>query len=424
MKRNDDASLHVHLAGVPPDAVPSLLRSLLYAWGKVSQEYVIIVARNRVVYFVNRRASERFTLRPGSVLDENWEQHVQKEWTIEEVDMEDEEYYRLYFIRPKPKRNDEAHPTSAFPAIKTNSPRYHAQLHTARVASHSVSNTMISGETGAGKEVLARAIHAASSRKDKPFIAIHIASLPRELLASELFGYTDGAFTGAKKGGKVGKLEAANGGTIFLDEIGELTPEMQVVLLRVLEERKITRLGDHEEKPLDVRIIAATNRKLEEEVTAGRFRADLYYRLHVLHIQIPPLRERKEDIPDLVDHFLHELWVQYGKGPLSVSREAWQFLLAYTWPGNIRELRNVIERAFLLAFEEPTITENHLPPEWSHISATGDPTDDRRSSLRDLERETIQRALAEAKSISAAAKQLGIARSTLYRKMNEWQGVM
>lgn len=424
MERNDDASLHIPLAGVPPDVATSPCHSLLCAWGKVSQEYVIAVARNRVVYFVNRRASERFTLRPGSVLDDDWEQLIQKEWTIEEVDLEEEQLYRLYFIRPKLKPSVEANAASAFPAIKTSSPLYQAQLHTARVAAHSVSNTMISGETGSGKEVLARAIHAASNRKDRPFIAVHIASLPRELLASELFGYTDGAFTGAKRGGKIGKLEAANGGTLFLDEIGELTPEMQVVLLRVLEERKITRLGDHEEKPLDIRIIAATNRKLQDEVTAGRFRADLYYRLHVLHVKIPPLRERKEDIPDLVELLLHKLQAQYGRGPLSVCKAAWQLLLSHTWPGNIRELRNVMERAFLLALDESIITISHLPVEWNHSAPIVEATGFRRSSLRDLERETIQRALADAKSISAAAKQLGIARSTLYRKMSEWHGVL
>lgn len=424
MERNDDASLHIPLAGVPPDAALSPLHTLLCAWGKVSQDYVVAVARNRVVYFVNRRASERFTLRPGSVLDDDWEQQVEKEWTIEEVDLEEEQLYRFYFIRPKLIPSAEAQAAFIFPAIKTSSPQYQAQLHTARVAAHSVSNTMISGETGSGKEVLARAIHAASNRKDKPFIAVHIASLPRELLASELFGYSDGAFTGAKKGGKIGKLEAANGGTLFLDEIGELTTEMQVVLLRVLEERRITRLGDHEEKPLDVRIIAATNRKLQDEVTAGRFRADLYYRLHVLHVKIPPLRERKEDIPDLVEQLLHKLQAQYGRGPLSVCQQAWQLLLSHAWPGNIRELRNVMERAFLLALDESIITITHLPAEWSHSAPAMKAAGFRRSSLRDLEKETIQRALADATSISAAAKQLGIARSTLYRKMSEWQGVL
>jgi transcriptional regulator with PAS, ATPase and Fis domain len=317
------------------------------------------------------------------------------------------------------QRNGEA--DFPFPTIQTSSQRFRSQLQMARIATHSVSNTLISGETGSGKEVLARAIHAASDRREKPFIPIHIASIPRELLASELFGYADGAFTGAKKGGRMGKLEAANGGTLFLDEIGELTAEMQIVLLRVLEERKIIRLGDHEERSLDVRIIAATNRKLEKEIVTGRFRADLFYRLHVLHIQIPSLRERTEDIPYLVETFMNDLQTRYGKGPTVLSREVWDRFLEYAWPGNIRELRNVLERAFLLACEESSISAKHLPAEWNRSGANMDGTDSKTSILRELERETIQRALAQAKSVSAAAKQLGIARSTLYRKMSEWQ---
>ncbi|RNB91424.1 AAA family ATPase [Brevibacillus fluminis] len=309
--------------------------------------------------------------------------------------------------------------SSPFPAIQTKSQRYRVELQSARIAAHSATNTLLLGETGVGKEVLARAIHASSMRKHSPFISVNIAALPRELVASELFGYCDGAFTGAKKGGQIGKFEAANGGTLFLDEIGELPLDLQVVLLRVLEERKVTRLGDHDEKPVDVRIIAATNRVLEKEVKSGRFRADLYYRLNVLQIRIPPLRERKEDIVPLAEVLLKQLRAQYGTGPVGISLEAQEAFLSHDWPGNIRELRNVMERAFLLAIHETTISPGHLPNEWIVRDGGGETFRGSVPMLRDMERQTIQQAIAATSSLSAAAKKLGIARSTLYRKMAE-----
>ncbi|MED1860991.1 sigma-54 interaction domain-containing protein [Brevibacillus reuszeri] len=400
------------------EAVPDW-KALLLAWGEQSQEYIIAISHMRVVLYVSRAARKPFSLHPGSILDENWEEEILRFWMIEMVDIGTSAAFRLLQFRPRTSYY--AKSTELFPAIQTNSSLFQAQLKTAAVAALSQSNTLLLGETGSGKEVLARAIHASSSRKNGPFIAVNMACLPRELIASELFGYTDGAFTGAKRGGHVGKFEAASTGTLFLDEIGEMPLDLQVMLLRVLEERSVMRLGSHDEKPLDVRIIAATNRKLDEEVRAGRFRADLYYRLNVLQICIPPLRDRKEDIAPLAQGFLKQLQDQYAAGPTELSGDVVGTLLQHTWPGNVRELRNAMERAFLLAFYEKVITAGHLPIEWrpSSTPPQNDAFTKEHSLLRDAERHTIQQAITEAQTLSAAAKKLGCARSTLYRKMRE-----
>ncbi len=404
-----------------PESVPDW-KTLLFAWGEQSQEYIIAISHTRVVLYANRPSREQFSLRPGTILEDEWDEQILRLWTIETLDVGENAAYRLLLIRPRASFH--SGPIDPFPAIATNSPRYKAQLKTASIAALSGSNTLLLGETGSGKEVLARAIHESSSRKNGPFIAVNIACLPRDLIASELFGYTDGAFTGAKKGGYIGKFEAASKGTLFLDEIGEMPIDQQVLLLRVLEERKVMRLGSHDEKQLDVRIIAAINRQLDQEVKAGRFRADLYYRLNVLQICIPPLRDRKEDIAPLAHVFRKQLHEQYGAGPAGIRDDALLAFSQYTWPGNVRELRNMMERAFLLAFHEPAITSRHLPLEW-HTSksekdeAAATPLTQEHSLLRNVERQTIQQALSEAHSLSAAAKKLGCARSTLYRKIRE-----
>lgn len=365
------------------------------------------------------------SLRAGDVLDGSREASLHNKWTLEEWPVDDFLHTRVRLLAIRPHRHFHAmQDTTPFPLIQTNSPLYMAELQTARVAADSLTNTLLLGETGSGKEVLARAIHGGSRRAQGPFLAVNLASLPRELIASELFGYAEGAFTGARKGGRLGKFEAANGGTLFLDEIGELPLEHQVLLLRVLEERTVTRLGAHEENPLDVRIVAATNRPLEKEVAEGRFRADLYYRLNVLTIRIPPLRERPEDIAPLAVHFVQELGKKHGTGPSVLSEDALFALQSHSWPGNVRELRNVVERAFLLAFYEPAITPVHLPAEWNAASLRFAHKGQLHSGsgllLREMERQAVRQVLAEARSISEAAKKLGIARSTLYRKMGEW----
>ena len=220
---------------------------------------------------------------------------------------------------------------------------------------------LIQGESGSGKEVFAKYIHQHSPRRDAAFIQINCSTIPKELAESELFGHEKGAFTGAQQKTKLGKFELANGGTILLDEIGELSLDMQVKLLRVLQEKKFYRLGGEKEISVDVRVIAATNRNLEEEISLGRFREDLFYRLNVANIMVPPLRERKEDIPFLAHSFIREFSLKFNKLIKGVSKEASELLQNYYWKGNIRELRNVMERATLL-LEDDELKERHILP--------------------------------------------------------------
>ncbi|MCL4209252.1 MAG: sigma 54-interacting transcriptional regulator [Phycisphaeraceae bacterium] len=229
---------------------------------------------------------------------------------------------------------------------------------------------LLLGETGTGKEVAARAIHAASRRADKPFVAANCAAFSDHLLESELFGHEKGAFTGADRD-RAGLFELAEGGTLFLDEVGETSPATQAKLLRVLQEREFTRLGGSTTIPCDVRVLAATNRDLHADVAAGRFREDLLYRLHVFPIRMPPLRERRQDIPRLVDHFTHRIAADMGVSAPSVASGVLDAMMTYHWPGNIRELRNVIERCVLLA--DPDVRVEHLPPEVTRGGAATDP---------------------------------------------------
>ncbi len=223
---------------------------------------------------------------------------------------------------------------------------------------------LISGETGTGKELIARYIHEKSSRRDGPFIAINCGAIPKDLIESELFGYERGAFTGATDKMKQGKFELAHGGTILLDEVGELSPEAQVKLLRVLQEKKFYRLGGTREISVDVRVVASTNKNLKEEVEAGRFRSDLYYRLNVATIHLPPLRERKDDIPLLAMFFMQEFNKKFGKNFAEIDDKAIELLKSYPWPGNIRELRNTIERVVLVENDTKIRAEHlrHLQP--------------------------------------------------------------
>mgnify|MGYP001480316637 FL=1 len=229
------------------------------------------------------------------------------------------------------------------------------------VAKHELATVLITGESGTGKELVARAVHNMSPRKDRPFVEINCGSLPFNLLETELFGHERGAFTDAKNR-KIGLFEKANGGTIFLDEIGEMDMNLQVKLLRVLEDRKIRRLGGTRNIDIDVRVIAATNRDMKEAIDDKTFREDLYYRLNVFPIQIPPLRERREDIPPLLDHFLKRFNREFNKKISEVSREALDLLMRYYWPGNVRELRNMVERICIM-YNEPLIKKEFLPSE-------------------------------------------------------------
>ncbi|WP_243371291.1 sigma 54-interacting transcriptional regulator [Geotalea sp. SG265] len=228
------------------------------------------------------------------------------------------------------------------------------------------SNVLLRGESGTGKELFAHAIHAASARHYSPFVKVNCAAIPEHLLESELFGYAEGAFTGAKKGGQIGKFEQAHTGTIFLDEIGDMPLYMQVKILRVLQEKELTNLGSTKQKTVDVRVVAATNRNLEQMVKEGKFREDLYYRLNVVNLTIPALRERKEDVYSLTMNFIEQFNVEFGLSVKDLDSDAWQIFKSYDWPGNIRELRNVVESAFNVV-SGPLITSAHLPEQLTQL---------------------------------------------------------
>ncbi|MCX8126817.1 MAG: sigma-54 dependent transcriptional regulator, partial [Dehalococcoidia bacterium] len=271
------------------------------------------------------------------------------------------------------------------------------------------------GESGTGKELIARAIHNLSLRRGKPFVAVSCAALPESLLESELFGHERGAFTGATTQ-KKGKFEFAHGGTLFLDEIGDISPNVQVHLLRVIEEKEFSRVGGNEPIRVDVRLISATNKDLKKAMEEGKFREDLYYRLNVVGIHLPALRERKEDIPLLAEHFLRKFAMENHKDIKDFSPEAREILLKYEWPGNVRELENAVERAVILARGE-YITPEELPG----IGTTPVVASLAGKSLREVERECIISTLRQTGgNVSEAARILGITRMTLYNKLREY----
>ncbi|HMF97021.1 MAG TPA: sigma 54-interacting transcriptional regulator [Vicinamibacterales bacterium] len=275
--------------------------------------------------------------------------------------------------------------------------------------------TCLQGESGSGKEVVARLIHRMSRRRRNPFVAVNCAALPEQLLESELFGYERGAFTGADHV-KVGQFEIASGGTLFLDEISEMPLLAQAKCLRVLQEREFLRLGGTRPIKADVRVIAATNRDLSRAVAASKFREDLFYRINVFDIRIPPLRERREDLMLLTERFLAECAQATGRVPAALTAEAKEALLAYRWPGNVRELRNVIERATILC-EDSWIRVHHLPSDVTAGAAGLSHADD----LGTVERQAIERVMLDTKGNKAlAARRLGISRSQLYWRLSKY----
>lgn len=283
-------------------------------------------------------------------------------------------------------------------------------------------SALIMGESGTGKEQIANCIHRLSARKAKPFIAVNCAALPPSLAESELFGHEKGAFTGAAER-RTGKFEQAAGGTIFLDEIGEMPLEIQVKLLRVLQEREFERIGGRQPLRADVRVIAATNRKLEKEIAEGRFRLDLYYRLNVFPIILPPLRERKEDIPELAQHFAFRYARKIGKAVTDISPRAMQELMAYQWPGNIRELQNLLERCVLLT-SGTVIRETFLPPLAETNTTAVMPSED--GPIKTIEENERDHILAVLKKCNGkvwgpggAAELLGVPPTTLHSKMKK-----
>ncbi|HXY54936.1 MAG TPA: sigma-54 dependent transcriptional regulator [Nitrospirota bacterium] len=282
----------------------------------------------------------------------------------------------------------------------------------------SKSNILITGDSGTGKGLVAQAIHEGGARKDKPFIAINCGAIPENLLESELFGHKKGAFTSAVDD-KKGLITMANGGTLFLDEIGELPSALQVKLLHVIQTKELTPVGDTRVITVDVRIIAATNADLMQRVKKGRFREDLYYRLNVIEIRMPALRERRDDIPVLIKHYREIFSKEAGKSIKDIDYEATQALLAYDWPGNIRELRNTIERATVLADGE-VITIHDLPDKFRTLDVEGVSTSSLRQALDTFERDYIRRSLTENKgNKETTANKLGVDLATLYRKLKK-----
>ncbi len=282
----------------------------------------------------------------------------------------------------------------------------------------SKTNILITGESGTGKGLVAQAIHESGPRKDKPFISINCGAIPENLLESELFGHKKGSFTSANED-KKGLITMANGGTLFLDEIGEMPLALQVKLLHVIQTRELTPVGDTRVINVDVRVIAATNADLALRVKEGRFREDLYYRLNVIEIKMPPLRERRDDIAVLIKHYMAIFAKEAGKNIKDIDYEAMQAMLAYDWPGNIRELGNTIERAVVLA-DSDTVTIHDLADKFRTLDLEGVPTSSLRQALDSYEREYIKRSLAEHKgNKETTAEALGVDLATLYRKLKK-----
>jgi DNA-binding NtrC family response regulator len=308
-----------------------------------------------------------------------------------------------------------------FHNIIGESPLLQAVYDVVRRAATTRATVLILGESGTGKELIAQAIHQESQRRDKPFIKVHCAALSENLLESELFGHEKGAFTGAMAR-KEGRFELADGGTLFLDEIGEISPSVQVKLLRVLQQREFERVGGTQTLKVDVRIVAATHRDLTAEVKAGKFREDLYYRLNVVAVTLPPLRERKSDIPALVNHFLEKYSDSYGKDVRGLAPGTLQALLSYDWPGNIRELENAIERAVVLA-PGSELTTDDLPPVLRGPRPTGSSPSSLipGATLAQIEREAILRTLEMVGgSTTRAAELLGISVRKVQYRLKEY----
>ncbi|MCM3726632.1 sigma-54-dependent Fis family transcriptional regulator [Neobacillus cucumis] len=295
---------------------------------------------------------------------------------------------------------------------------FKSTIQLARVAASSDSNVLITGDSGTGKELVASAIHQASNRSDYPFIALNCAAIPKDLLPSELFGYVAGAFTGANPKGSIGKFELANKGTLFLDELGDMPLDSQVQLLRVIQEQEIIRIGDKTRIPIDVRVIAATNKNLPEDIAAGKFRKDLYYRLNVFHIELPALRHRSEDVPLLAENFVQKLTIKKQHGPYHITDEAMDILRNYCWPGNIRELENVMEYA--VNFSANGIITPESLPKHIHNQQTLPINTLKINPVNQAELDWIKQALKRSQmNVTDAAKELNMSRSTLYRKLKK-----
>jgi sigma-54 dependent transcriptional regulator, acetoin dehydrogenase operon transcriptional activator AcoR len=328
--------------------------------------------------------------------------------------IEKELLYKEKFIR-KPKITNNSF---TFEDIIGKSESVQSSIKMAKIAAKTDTRIIIEGESGTGKELFVQSIHNASNRSAGPFVAVNCGAIPEQLIESELFGYDDGAFTGAKKGGKQGKFELANGGTLFLDEINSMSKDMQVKLLRVLQQNEITRVGGVEPIPINVRVIAASNEPLETLVEEDKFRIDLYYRLGIIIIEVPPLRNRKEDIPEIFNHLFNKITNQLGLENNNFDPNIFKYLESYHWPGNIRELENYIERAIVLSQGEKVVIQ-HFPSKITNKILVQ--TEENLTTLENVEKESIKKALDLFDgNISATSKVLGITRKTLYKKIKDY----
>ncbi len=333
---------------------------------------------------------------------------------------------RVRLIRRNAALNRRLDEKFGFEGVIGSSPSMNKVIDQLRNLAPTDATVLIQGENGTGKELVARALHQNSSRKNKPFVPLNISALPESILESELWGHEQGAFTGAATK-RIGKFEHANGGTLFLDEVGEMPMDTQIKLLRVLEDRKITRLGSNEEKSINVRLVAATNADLKKMMEEGSFRQDLYYRIGVVMIHLPPLRDRRVDIPLLIDHFLKDFCQRYGREVQGVSRAARQALMAFDWPGNIRQLRNAIERMLVLD-TDGLLDVDDLPDDISPVAVSeGDGNGPMGldflvgKPLIEVEKYYITRALElTGGKREEAANMLGIGERTMYRKIKEF----
>jgi len=309
-----------------------------------------------------------------------------------------------------------------FSDILGNSDVINKAIRLAALSAKTNTTILLQGESGTGKEMFAQAVHNESDRREYPFVFLNCGAIPRELVSSELFGYIEGAFTGAKRGGHPGKFELADGGTIFLDEIGDMPLDAQVSLLRVLEDKTIVRVGGHDVIPIDVRVIAATNKDLKKEVELGNFREDLFYRINVMPIYTPTLRERKGDIKLLIDYFVEKLCKSTNKVIKGISASFYNSMINYNWPGNVRELQNVMQRVINMVDNETILSANDLP---SYIiekdSIEGMDFGKQLSTLDEVEEEYIKKVIQKCNgNIAAASKILAIGRTTMYRKMKKY----
>lgn len=308
--------------------------------------------------------------------------------------------------------------TISFKNIIGNSNKIKEVIEKSKVLANTDSPVFITGESGTGKEMFARAIHTESTRKYKPFVSINCAAIPDQLLESELFGYEGGSFTGSRKNGKTGILELANGGTVFFDEIGDMPSYLQAKLLRVLQENKIRKIGGYEEIPINIRILSATNRNIKELIKKGMFRIDLYYRINVFSVKIPPLRERQDDIKVLTDYYVKEYMKKYKKDIKGISKKAYKKITSYNWPGNVRELKNTIERTVVMKkgteIDENDVLLNNVLNDNAYLG------NDLKEIIKNKEKQIILNTLNNTKSIRAAARTLNVSHTLIINRIKKY----